>query len=142
MSEENKLESTSSTEERDKELKIEHVNQKSAPKFYKDMKLAVLNGAVITNLGAYVAFPIPLESARLLAHSMEIESFIGHESTAKTLSKLLKRPIEYRREELNQNVGQMALVFKLMKRAPEGQVLTKKELEEIGYEFLIVYRTK
>lgn len=127
---------------KDKNLKIEQVSSKKAPKFYKDMKLAILNGAVVTNIGSYVAFPIPLESARLLAQSIEVASFIGHETTAKTLSKLLQRPISYNREELTQIVGQMALIFKLKERAPEGVILSKKELEEIGYEFWILYRTK
>ena len=126
----------------DSDLKIEHIDEKQAPKFYHDMKLAVLNGAVITSIGSYITYPIPLESAKLLANAMEVQSFIGHESTAKTLSKLLKRPIPYRREELCQSVGQMALVFKLKERQPEGVVLTREQLEDIGYEFWILYRTK
>ena len=126
----------------DNDLKIEYVPEQSAPKFYKGFKLAILNGSVLTNIGSYVVFPIPLESARLLVNSMEIESFIGHESSAKTLSRVLQRPIPFNREELHQTVGQLALVFKLKERAPEGVVLSKKELEEIGFEFWILYRNQ
>ena len=127
-------------EDPDKDLKVEHVDGKIAPKHYKTMTLAVLNGAIATTPGGYVWFPIPVESARILANSIEIDSYIGHESTAKTLAKLLERPIEYNRTELRQEVGQMALVFKLKQRAPEGVILSKREVEEIGYELLIGYR--
>ena len=124
------------------DLKIDQIDDKLAPKYHKDMRLALLNGAVLTNIGSYCAFPVPLESARILANSMPVESFIGHQTTAKLLSKILHRPIEYRREELHQTVGQMALIFKLKERAPEGQVLTQAELEKIGYEFWVLYRSK
>jgi hypothetical protein len=34
-----------------------------------------------------------------------------------------------------QQEGQVALVFKLKGRAPEGVILDRSQIEEIGYEF-------
>lgn len=128
--------------ENSEELSIEPVNVDNAPSFDHEMKLAILNASIITNLGSYVAYPIPLSTAKLLVNSMRISSHVGHESTATLLSDLLDRPIGYSRKELKQSVGQMALVFKLKKRAPEGKILSRDMLEDIGYEFWIVYRTQ
>jgi len=124
----------------DEEVKMEHTDDHIAPKFYKELKLAILNAPVVTTVGKYVTWEVPIESARLLANSMTLESSVGHESTAKTLSKLLEVPIEFTREELKQKVGQMALIFKLKKRPPEGVVLNRQDLEKIGYKFWIMYR--
>jgi len=129
-----------SKKEKEEELKIEHTDDAIAPKFYKELKLAVLNAPVVTTVGKYVTWGIPIESARLLANSMTIQTHVGHEATAKTLSRLLEVPIEFSREELTQQVGQMALVFKLKQRTPEGVVLSKQDLEKIGYKFWIMYR--
>lgn len=123
------------------ELKIEPIDNKLAPKFYKGMKIALLNAAVITSAGSYMAIPIPLETARLIANSASLESHIGHESTAKLLSKILEVPILFCRDELKQQIGQLALVCKLKQRAPEGTVLNERQLKEIGLEFWLLYRS-
>jgi len=121
-------------------LSINKPDATLAPKFDHVMKLAILNAPIITSPGNYACFPIPLESARILVNSMEITSHVGHESTADLLSGLLERPIKFSRKELRQKVGQMALVFTLNHRAKEGTVLTKQELEDIGFQFQILYR--
>ena len=41
-----------------------------------------------------------------------------------------------------QQPGQVALVFKLNGRPPEGKILTSKEIEEIVYSFKTMTRTK
>lgn len=136
---EKKKESAASSEQK---LKIDHVDEKNAPKHYRTMTLAILNAPIVTAVGNYTTFPVPVESARILANSMEITSHIGHQSTAKLVARLLGRPIEYTREELHQKAGQLALVFRLKERAPEGVVLTVDDLEKIGYSFWLMYRTK
>lgn len=126
----------------DEDLAIEKPIERNAPKFDNVMKLAILNAPIITSFGNYTYYPIPLESAKILVNAMEISSFVGHESTAQLISEILERPIGFSRKELKQRTGQMALVFKLKKRASEGTVLDRKMLDEIGYEFGILYRTK
>ena len=124
----------------DKDLKVEHVNEKIMPKHYKNMRLAILNGNVASTPGGYVWVKIPIETARIFTNSMQVDSYVGHESTAKTLSKLLQRPVAYRRTELIQDLGQLCIAFTLKKRAPEGTILTVREVEEVGYNIFLGYR--
>jgi Domain of unknown function (DUF1874) len=124
------------------DLKIDHVDDKLIPKHHKSMKLAILNAPVLTACGNYTCYPIPTESARILVNSMEIESHVGHETTAKLISKILECPISFCRDELKHQVGQNALIFKLKHRAPEGKILDERQLSEIGYEFWILYRSR
>lgn len=124
------------------ELSVDKIEKDLAPKFGREMKIAVLNAPVLTADGNYAYFRIPIESARILINSMEFSSYVGHESTAQIISKLLHKPIGFSRKELKQKVGQMALVFKLKKRPPEGKILTEEEVEETGYDFFIMYRSR
>jgi len=127
----------SKTEDGVKEVQIP---KGEAPKHYKVMKLAILNAPILTSAGSFKYHPIDIAEARLMANSMQVESFIGHESTAKVVSQLLQRPVEFSREEFKQKLGQKALVFKLAERQPLGTDLTKEEIEAIGYEFWELYR--
>ena len=128
------------TAQTNESLSINKPDAQLMPKFDNIMRLAILNAPIITTPGNYTCVPIPLESARILVNSMEITSHVGHESTAELLSVLLEHPIKFSRKELRQRVGQMALVFTLNHRAKEGEVLSKKLLEEIGFQFMILYR--
>ena len=124
------------------ELSIEAPDIELLPKFGTEMKIAVINSPIVTSFGNYAFFPIPIESAKILLNSVEFSSYVGHKSTAETISRLLGKPVGFSRKELKQKVGQMAIVFKLKERAPEGKILTEKEVEEIGYEFGILYRSR
>lgn len=55
------------------------------------------------------------------------------EPTANTLSKLLGLEIQYERNTLEQEKGQLALVLKLNGRVPENTILTEEEMEKMGY---------
>ena len=129
-------------EKHEKELSIEQPDEELIPKFGNELKIAVLNAPIITSFGNYTYFPIPIESAKILVNATNLSSFVGHESTAQILSSLLEKPIGFSRTELKQRVGQMALVFKLKVRPPEGKVLNREEVEEVGYEFGILYRLR
>lgn len=127
---------------KDKDLSINQPDEKLIPKFGTEMKIAVLNGPVVTSFGNYTYFPIPIESAKILINATEFSSYIGHESTAQIVSRLLEKPIGYNRKELKQKIGQIALVFRLAHRCPEGTILNEEEVEKMGYEFGILYRVK
>ena len=125
-----------------KELSVEHIEENIAPKFGREMKIAILNAPVLSTDGNYAYFRIPIESARILINSMDFSSYVGHESTAAIISKVLQKKIGFSRKELKQRVGQIALVFKLKKRPPEGRILNEEEVEEVGYDFFIMYRSR
>lgn len=70
-----------------------------------------------------------------------IQSAIGHQSTADLLSALLEFNVPVNRMEFKQTVDDVGIVFKLRQRAPEGTILSREELEVIGYEFGLLIRT-
>lgn len=105
------------------------------------MKLGVLNTAILTTDGSYTIRTITLDEAKALVAAHELDSAVGHESTAAIMSDLLGVPVPVNRQMFAQQVGQCALVFKLNGRPPEGQILSRPELEEIGFTFKVMERT-
>lgn len=69
-----------------------------------------------------------------------IQSAIGHQTTADLLTKVLGFSVAANRMEFKQTMDEMALVFKLKERPPEGKVLSREELEDMGYEFGLLTR--
>ena len=53
---------------------------------------------------------------------------------------LLEFPVVVNRSEFRQTAETVALVFKLKGRPPEGKVLSRGELEAMGYEFGLLTR--
>jgi hypothetical protein len=99
------------------------------------MKLALLNTTIATADGVFEVRTIDLETARALAQNNETLSAIGHDSTAQIMSELLGVDVPVNRIQFAQEEGQIALVFKLKGRAPEGVILNREEIEKLGYEF-------
>lgn len=108
------------------------------------MKLALLNTTIATTDGVYEIKTISLDEAKVLVSSneLDIDSAVGHESTARVMSTLLDTDINMHRQQFEQQAGQDALVFKLKGRAPEGKILTIKEINDMGYEFKLMTRVK
>jgi hypothetical protein len=104
-------------------------------------KLALLNTSIITNDGSYSLQAIDLMEAQDLVRINELDSAIGHESTAQAMSELLQVDVSVNRQMFAQEVGQEALVFKLNGRPPEGAVLSREQLDEIGYSWKLLTRT-
>jgi hypothetical protein len=103
--------------------------------------IAILNTSIITTVGTYEMVPTTLEIAKTLVNKPEgFVSAIGHQSTAQILTNLLQIPVPMNRINFEQQVLQMALVFKLKQRAPEGVILTAEQIEENGYEFFLLSR--
>jgi Domain of unknown function (DUF1874) len=108
-------------------------------------QLALLNTSILTAYGNFTYAPMVLTDAQIFVqtayHGLGCLSAIGHESTAAILTELLEIPVAVNRIQFAQEVGQDALVFKLKGRAPEGVILSKAEIEKIGYEFGLLTRT-
>lgn len=105
-------------------------------------KLALLNTSILTTAGAYRLIDITLDDARRIVsdHAGNLDSAIGHQSTAEIMTTLLGTEIPVNRQMFTQEVGQAAHVFKLNGRPPEGKILTVEEIEEIGYKFQVLKR--
>ena len=100
------------------------------------MPVGVLNTSILTAYGTFEYVEITLDQAQaLVCGTGGFLSAVGHESTAQILTALLGVEVPVNRIQFAQGAGQAALVFKLNGRAPEGVILTAKQIEEIGYSF-------
>lgn len=104
------------------------------------MPLAILNTSILTAAGSYTLRDITVEEARELAEDNDLDSAVGHASTAQVMTTLLGVEIPTNRQLFIQQPGQQALVFKLNGRPEEGKILTAAEIEEIGYKFQLLTR--
>ena len=98
----------------------------------------LLTSSILTAYGSYTYTPVDLAQVRQTVGDLGFESAIGHESTAKIISELLDIECKVNRIQYKQKIGESAFVFKLKGRPSEGKILSRKEIEEIGYEWGIL----
>ena len=99
-------------------------------------KIVLMNCSILTGGdGQYTAKTISLDKAREMVASSTVVSAIGHESTAQIISELLGINCPVNRIKYEQQPGEVALVFQLKGRPPEGKILAREEIEAIGYEW-------
>lgn len=109
------------------------------------MKLYLTNTTIIPNDGIYSCETATLEEVKIALlvaeqESMAVVSAIGHESTAKIMSDILGIDVPVNRIAIEMEDEDYMIALKLKQRPPEGKVLSKEEIEEIGYEFKIIER--
>jgi len=103
--------------------------------------LAILNTSIITVDGLYALSTISLSEATRLVQSAEgLDSAVGHVSSAQILTELLGAEVCVNRQVFVQTVGQKALIFKLCGRPEEGKILSREDIERMGYEFKVLER--
>lgn len=105
-----------------------------------------MNTSIISDYGTFVYCRISLDEARHLVRELQqiektVQSAIGHQSTADLLATLLEVTVTVNRSEFKQEVDDLALIFKLKERVSAGKILSREELEAIGYEFGLLERT-
>ncbi|MGF7059901.1 YddF family protein [Brassicibacter mesophilus] len=105
-----------------------------------NLPIALFNGTVATTNGIYSIQNIDIETARKYVEQNGFISAIGHEATAQIMSELLGKEIPMNRIQFHQQVGQIAIVFKLNTRPPEGIILNIDQLNKIGYSLKIMKR--
>lgn len=112
------------------------------PEKKEDIKRIVfLNTAILTSTGS---FRYKIETLSKLIHLIssypEVEklSAIGHQSTSDILTELFGFSIPLNRIQYRQEKGDYCVVFKLNGRPEEGKILTREDIEKIGYEFYIL----
>lgn len=109
--------------------------------------IALLNTTIATGLPeagektTYEIVKTTIEEAASLCKITGYESFVGHDATAAIFSTLLEDDVQCNRAPFNHAVGRIALCLKLRGRAPEGVILSREEVEEIGYDLYLMKRT-
>lgn len=101
--------------------------------------LYILSSTVITTPGlSYDSEFITVERARQYVADHPWRSAIGHTSTAEIASALLGRDIPVSRDTISMADGDLAVCIKLRGRAPEGVILSREEVEQIGYDLVLL----
>ncbi len=112
----------------------------------KRKELGILNTSILTSTGTFQLEDISLEESKeileYLGKGCAFTSAVGHQATAEILSTLLEVEVPVNRIQYEQGLEDVALVFKLLGRAPEGVILTREEVEAIGYKFQLLTRIK
>ena len=103
-------------------------------------KVLLLNAAVLTANGTFKLSNISLDDVKEMLTEENIISAVGHSATADIMTELVGITIPTNRIQVKQEAGQNAIIFKLLKRPEEGKILNREEIEEIGYEFLLLER--
>jgi hypothetical protein len=103
-------------------------------------RIIFLNCRIITTEGKYNNKKIDLKTVKEICKDKNIISAIGHEATAKILTELLEFEIPVNRIHYKQGYDDIAIVFQLRDRIPEGKILNKEEIEKIGYDFFVMFR--
>ncbi|MEM1554338.1 MAG: DUF1874 domain-containing protein [Thermoproteota archaeon] len=85
---------------------------------------------------------ISIEEAKRIVQENEIVSAVGHEATAKILSKLLDKEIPFNRISIFMKPGDRALHFFLKQRLPEGRILNEEELKNLDYWLVLSERVQ
>jgi len=100
------------------------------------MNVALLNCSILTTEGEFIYQNADLKTVKkIIGKAKQIVSAIGHQSTADILSKILDINVPMNRIQYKQEIGDVAIVFKLNGRPAEGKILSEKEIEDIGYSF-------
>lgn len=107
------------------------------------MRIVLLNTSIITCEGWFSYKKTTLENVKreIELGKNRVLSVIGHQSTADILSELIGITVEVNRINYCQEDNDLAVVFKLRGRPEEGKLLTKAEIEDIGYDFYFLKRT-
>lgn len=103
----------------------------------------IYNCNIVTSCGKFVNTPISVETAQEILGDgkRKIVSSLGHESIARIFSDLTGFSVPVNRNNDKMATGESAIVIRLKKRAPEGVILTRKEIEEVyGYELGLITR--
>jgi Domain of unknown function (DUF1874) len=103
--------------------------------------LLMLSTAILTADGTYSMRSILLSEARSVATAASsIESYIGHQSTAELMSRLLGIQVEANRGSAAQQPNQTALIWRLETRLAEGQLLSDAELRSLPGSWKLLTR--
>jgi hypothetical protein len=107
------------------------------------MRIVLLNTSILTDYGKFEYKKSSVDECKSLIareskNGTEIISAVGHESTTKIMTEILEYPIKMNRIQYKQKPDDIAIVFKMRERSPEGKILSRDEINKIGFNFGIL----
>ena len=117
-------------------------NPRTPPHRFPPMAVIYLMNTTVIPQGAYGAWeiaPVSLPEVQALVQQEVFISAVGHQSTAEVISSLLGQDIQPNRIQVRPDRGDRFLCFRLLARAPEGAVLDREQIEEIGHEWCVMH---
>jgi hypothetical protein len=105
---------------------------------FKLERVALLNAFVIPRKAmVIVTMPTNIENVKLIVQKAKsLESYIGHEATAKLLSEILSINFQVNRGEYVPEVGDIAIVVRLKRRLQTPQDLKDIKLEDLEFHII------
>jgi len=105
-------------------------------------KVTFMNVPFITSVGTFKCTEITVEMAKkLCSRADQIDSAVGHSGAAEAIENLLQVDCPVNRIEYSQQVGEDAIVLKLLARMPEGcGNITFETMKEIGFKLFRLQR--
>ena len=102
------------------------------------MTIYIINSPILTNYGDWrFEGELSIEQARDLLSNGFI-SAIGHTASAALLTQLLAIEIPVNRISITMQIGDKALILRLLQRLPEGSVLTEQEMMNTPFELALL----
>ena len=99
----------------------------------------LINTPILTTYGDYSFTKISVTEATGILKDGFV-SAVGHQATADILKRILGIDVPMNRASIEMDCGDIAVVFRLLQRLPEGAVLNQEELEKLPYELGLLYR--
>jgi hypothetical protein len=98
-------------------------------------KVIILNAFVIPRKPmVIVTLPTNIENVRAIVQRAEnIESYVGHEATARLLTELLGREVPVNRSEYEPRVGDIAVIARLKRRLQAPADIKDLKLEDLEF---------
>jgi len=104
-------------------------------------RLFVLYNPMLTDWGTYKFQKIRLHEVKNLLQG-DFISTIGHEGIARIMTRLIGINIPTNHVQIKMNKGDKAIVFRLILRLPEGEILSWDDLKELPYAWGLLEKLK